>query len=143
MTTPNDLVIDLDSFREWLNKTKLHISLRPIDDEKYGAIQGHLTKLFGDNRRKFFAWAFSVDTPDERKELSQARRAALWTWLSPQYDSDLNVWLIRDQCHRTATALLRQWEIEAGQASLIDDGFMTDAEKELVEYMRIVREATK
>ena len=78
--------IDLNAFRTWLRNHKE--PRYPINDRKLGAIYGHIQKLFGDddNRRKFLAWAFDANTPEERKNLSQPFRAALWDWLNPSYD---------------------------------------------------------
>lgn len=72
---------------------------------------------------------------EERKTLGQPKRHALWTWLAPVYDFDLNKWLVRDQCHHTAKLLLREWQIEAGQESLFGEMMntpITDEEREVV-----------
>ena len=119
MTNPNhNDDVDLDAFKTWLHNHKE--PRYPIDDHKYGAMRGHLKTVFrdDDNAKHFLFWAFGVDTTEQRRDLPQAYRAALWDWLNPTYDEATQTWLIREQCQRTASALIHSWLLEAGQQPL-------------------------
>lgn len=126
--------IDLDGFKNFLNKQ--NDPKCPISDAKFGAINGHLTELFGGNdyRRKFFSWAFGVDTKKARRDLSQLYKHNLWLWLDPEFEELNQTWLIREQCQRTANALIAMWQEEAGQIPI---DFMskplTDEEQEIID----------